>query len=164
MKPRSHADLSRRTFLGSGTAGALGGLSVLGVLALPGSVEAADLSDKEKANVAVVNEFCAAWKSGDAAKAGACLADNCTVRFLASTEGNPPVNGKAAVVEQIAKYLSGMKIEFVISETFAKGPIVVNRRVDKLVSATGPRDIQIVGVFFVTNGKIREWHDFAADV
>ena len=158
MSQHERAPLTRRMFISSGAVGAMG------ALALTGPADAAELTEREKTNVAAVNGFCAAWKSSDAAKAGTFLADACIVRFLASTDNNPPVNGRAAVVEQIGKYLSGMKIEFVIQETFAKGPIVVNRRVDRLVTATGTREIQIVGVFFVRQGQIKEWHDFAADV
>jgi limonene-1,2-epoxide hydrolase len=41
--------------------------------------------------------------------------------------------------------------------------MVVNRRVDRIVSKNGSQDIEVVGVFFVREGKIKEWSDFIAE-
>jgi len=41
--------------------------------------------------------------------------------------------------------------------------MVVNRRVDRIVSPRGKQDIHVVGVFFIRQGKIREWSDFIVE-
>jgi limonene-1,2-epoxide hydrolase len=108
----------------------------------------------------VVSKFCAAWKSGDAARIGAFLHDQCVVRFTASRDDVQPVVSRQGVTDQIAKYLEGGSIEFFIQESFVKGPLVLNRRVDTVTTPKGKQDIQVVGMFYVRGGKIKEWLDF----
>lgn len=55
-------------------------------------------------------------------------------------------------------------IEFKILESFAKGPIVVTHRIDRFASKTRPLTWEGVGVFFVQNGKIKEWFDYTIRV
>ena len=55
-------------------------------------------------------------------------------------------------------------IEFRIVETFAKGPLVVNHRIDRFESKTRPLTWEGVGVFFVQSGKIKEWSDYTIRV
>ena len=150
-------DRTRRSVL---TAAALAGLGA----AWPAAAgQAPELSAHEESNVAVVNAFCAAWKTGDAQQVATHLAEDCTVRFLASRQNSPVVAGRADVVEQVRTYMHGSQIEFIVQDTYAAGPIVVNRRVDRIVSQNGSRDFHIVGVFFLTQGAIKEWHDFDAN-
>jgi limonene-1,2-epoxide hydrolase len=52
------------------------------------------------------------------------------------------------------------RIEFNILDAYASGPIVVTRRIDRFVSTTRPLTWEGVGVFFVSNGKIKEWFDY----
>lgn len=153
---------TRRAVLAAGAAPAIGTLLLPALFA--SSASAAGLTAKEEANVDVVNGFCAAWKTGDAAKAGTFLAEDAVVRFIASTDNSPAVSGRTAVVEQMRKYLTGTSIEFIVEQTFASGPMVMNRRVDRIVAQGKTRDLQIVGVFFVRGGQIKEWHDFDAGV
>ena len=143
---------------------AAGAVPAIGSLLLPETAGAAEWTPKERANVEVVNGFCAAWKTGDAAKAGSFLAEDAVVRFIASTDNSPAVSGRSAVVEQMRKYMTGNAIEFIVEETFASGPMVMNRRVDRIAGQGKTRDLKIVGVFFVRGGKIKEWHDFDAGV
>ena len=79
------------------------------------------------------------------------------------SQNSPVVAGRADVVEQVRTYMHGSQIEFIVQDTYAAGPIVVNRRVDRIVSQNGSRDFHIVGVFFLTQGAIKEWHDFDAN-
>jgi limonene-1,2-epoxide hydrolase len=55
--------------------------------------------------------------------------------------------------------LNATSIEFKVLETLSLGAIVINRRVDRFVS---PRSFTWVGigVFFVKDGKIKEWSDY----
>jgi limonene-1,2-epoxide hydrolase len=74
------------------------------------------------------------------------------------TETTPPVAGVEKVLETYTK-LNATSIEFKVLETESLGPIVINRRVDRFV---GPRSFtwEGVGVFFVKDGKIKEWSDY----
>ena len=85
------------------------------------------------------------------------------MRFAASRQNSPIVAGRADVVEQVRTFMRGGQIEFIVQDTYAAGPIVMNRRVDRIVSTNGCRDIHVVGVFFLTQGAINEWHDFDAN-
>jgi hypothetical protein len=49
-------------------------------------------------------------------------------------------------------------------ETFAAGSIVMNRRIDSFRSTTRPLTWEGVGVFFIKDGKIREWSDYTIRV
>src|SRR4029077_1706025 len=87
----------------------------------------------EKANVAVVNDFCAAFARKDLAKAVSLLADNCTYR---PTQTRPPVVGKEKIGEMIKGFLD-RGAEFKVLKTVALGPLVLNERDDIVVAATG---------------------------
>ncbi len=49
-------------------------------------------------------------------------------------------------------------------ETFAKGPMVINHRIDHFSSSTRPLTWEGVGVFFLKDGKIKEWSDYSIGV
>lgn len=149
--------MTRRGFVGTAALGAVG------MAATGRAADAAPLSAAEQSVKKVVDDFCAAWKTGDASKAASHLAETCVVRFTASTDGSPALSGRAAVQAQIAKYLTGMTIEFMVKDTWVSGPMVMNRRVDRIVSPKGTQDIAVVGVFFVRDGKIKEWSDFIVE-
>jgi limonene-1,2-epoxide hydrolase len=59
---------------------------------------------------------------------------------------------------------SDLGIEFKILDTFANGPIVINRRIDSFKSTTRPLTWEGVGVFFIKDGKIKEWSDYTIRV
>jgi len=140
----------RRFVLGSG----LGAAAVLG-WANPAA--ARDLTASEKANVSVVNDFSAAWASGDAAKVTSYLADDCVVRFLQTQE---PVKGRATVTERLKAGMQASKIEFEVHETFAIGSLVANYRTDYITGKDGKRTaFRVGGVFYLRDGKISEWID-----
>ena len=61
-------DPTRRRFVASSA------IPVIGSIVFASPAAAAEMTPKESANVAVVNGFCAAWKTGDATKAGTFLA------------------------------------------------------------------------------------------
>ena len=52
-----------------------------------------------------------------------------------------------------------MSVEFRVLETFASGPIVINHRIDRFDSPN-PLTWEGVGVFFIKDGKIKEWSDY----
>lgn len=118
-------------------------------------LSAADWTDAEKANVEVVKSFCAAWPAHDLAKVMSFFADPCTYRV---SETQEPSKGRPAVTERIGGFLDRV-VEFKILETFAKGPMVFNERIDRFMG--GPlRSWHGVGVFFLKDNKIVEWYDY----
>jgi glutaminyl-tRNA synthetase len=62
--------------------------------------------------------------------------------------------------ERIGVSKAHQTIEFAILESYAAGPIVVTHRIDRFISTTRPLTWEGVGVFFVANGKIKEWFDY----
>jgi limonene-1,2-epoxide hydrolase len=132
------------------------GLGAAAMASLSGKLEAADWTLTEKANVQTVNAFCAAWPSHDIAKIMSFFADACAYRAAAGLE---PAKGREAVKAFIATFINRIE-KFDVLDTFAKGPMVVNERVDSMNSG-GSRSWHGVGVFFLKDGKIVEWSDYA---
>ncbi|HXP83606.1 MAG TPA: limonene-1,2-epoxide hydrolase family protein [Bryobacteraceae bacterium] len=139
---------TRGRFLGAGLAAALG---------LSRRADAAEPTAAEKANLALVTDFCASFAGRDMSKIAAFMADDCVYRV---TETTPPVRGKDAI-ERIRTYVErSTKIEFKILESWVKGSVVVNERIDGFVSPQRTNAYHLTGVFFVKDGKIAEWTDY----
>jgi len=156
MSTRSDSKFDRRSFV---TAAGLAGVAALGS-AIPAA--GAELSSAEKANVDLVTAFCAAWSTRDMAKITPFLASDSVYRM---SETTPPVVGPAGVRERLESWLeTSQQIEFKILETFARGPMVVNHRIDRFISTSRPLTWEGVGVFFVKDGKIKEWFDYTIRV
>lgn len=133
------------------------GIGMAAALA-PGSAAAAEPTAAEKANMKVVTDFCLAFSGDDVEKLMSFMADPCSYRV---TEARDPVKGFAAVKEQIAGLVKNAD-RFEILDTWARGPMVFNERIDYF-AANGPIPLKSwrgVGVFFVKDGKIVEWQDF----
>jgi len=144
-------ETSRRAFLGGA------GLGAAALLGVPNVASAADPSPAEQANIAIVKDFCAAWSTRDITKILPYLSDDCVYRM---TETTPPANGHDAVVARLGTWLTDSSlIEFRILDAMAAGPIVITRRIDRFVTAR-PLTWEGVGVFFVKDGKIKEWSDY----
>jgi limonene-1,2-epoxide hydrolase len=140
----------RRRFL---TAAGTGALALAGFA----KVEAAEWSAAERANVKTVTDFCAAWSTRDMARVLPFLSDDCVYRM---TETTPPVNGHDGVTARLKSSVDGSdRVQFQVLDTFATGPIVINHRIDQFVSSR-PLTWEGVGVFFVKDGKIKEWSDY----
>ncbi len=124
-------------------------------LAIPAT--AAEPTAAEKANLALVADFCAAFATRDMAKIASYLAPNCSYRI---TETVPPALGPAAI-ERIKSYVErSSKIEFKILDSWARGPMVINERIDSFTRPDASPAYRLVGVFFIKDGKIAEWVDY----
>lgn len=146
--------VGRRSFIGVALASGFMPTGVLG--AAEGQTEA------ERANVAVVTAFCAAWSTKDLDKIVPYLADDSVYRM---SETTPPAIGHAGVRERLGSWMeTSQQIEFRILDTYAKGPMVIAHRIDRFVSTTRPLTWEGVGVFFVKDGKIKEWFDYTIKV
>ena len=118
---------------------------------------AAEKTAAEEANLALVSDFCAAFATRDMAKIASYLAPNCSYRV---TETAVPAVGPAAV-ERIKSYVErSSKIEFKILDSWARGPMVINERIDSFIRSDGQPAYHLVGVFFIKDGKVAEWNDY----
>ena len=148
-------EATRRRFLTK----VAGGAGAVAMAALGGAnrAEAAEWNEVEKANVKTVNDFCAAWATRDIGRALPFLAADCVYRM---TETTPPVNGHDGVIQRLKPTVDGATlVEFKVLDTAAVGPIVINHRIDRFLTAR-PFTWEGVGVFFLKDGKIKEWSDY----
>jgi limonene-1,2-epoxide hydrolase len=148
--------LTRRTaFL----AGALGVAAAAGGA---GQAAAAEPTAAEAANVKVVKDFCATWGAKDFdpdASARAYFTPDASVRVL---DTMPFVVGPAAIGAAFKPFLQhGERFKVQFLDVYAKGPLVVTHRIDTQV-APGQADkaMEMVGVFLVRDGRIKEWTDY----
>ena len=133
------------------TAAALGTLAAGYPLSLQGAKQTA----QEKANIQVVKDFCEAWPGHDVGKIMSYFADNCAYRPLETME---TAKGRDAVEKEIKHFVNNVE-RFEILETWARGPMVINQRIDRFTR------FQIkawhgTGVFFLKDGQIVEWFDY----
>ncbi len=131
------------------------GLGLGTIACLSNASAASEWTAAEKANVQVVNDFCAAWPSHDIDEIMSFFAEDCAYRM---TETQPAIKGRQAVMDKIKSFLdSAERID--VLETFAKGPMVMNERNDRFKSGR-LKMWHGVGVFFLKAGKIVEWSDY----
>ena len=149
--PNNQDGTNRRKFLATG----LGAAALAGV---GGAAEAADPSALEQANMQVVKAFCAAWPSHDLEQILSFFADNGAYRM---TETMEPAKGRDALAARITTIVNNVD-RFEILDTFARGPMVVNERIDRF-SNFQLKSWHGVGVFFLKNGKIVEWYDYTIE-
>jgi limonene-1,2-epoxide hydrolase len=142
---------SRRTFFSVTALGAAAAFA-------PTLLEAAPPSAAEQANIKVVTDFCAAWAGHDLNKVMSFFADTCAYRV---SETNDPIKGRDAVTATIKGFLDRV-VRFEVLDTYAKGPMVFNERIDHFTPGEKMplKSWRGVGVFFLKNGKIVEWQDY----
>ena len=119
------------------------------------SLRAAEQTAQERVNMQLFKDFCEAWPAHDVTKIMSYFADNCTYRPLETMEA---AKGREAVENEIKRFVNNVE-RFEILETWARGPMVINQRIDHF------KNFQIkawhgTGVFFLKNGKIVEWFDY----
>ena len=146
----------RRTFLRTAGIGAM-------AAALPRGIGATRQTPGETANIEVVNGMCAAWVAPlDVDRVASFLADDCVFR---ATQDAAPLSGRSAIVQYLQRAVGeATAAEFEVVDTFARGPLVVNERFDRLTLPGSQFVWHGVGVFHVTDGKIVEWSDFTIDM
>ena len=139
-------------------AGALG----VAATAAAGPGLAAEPTAAEAANVKVVKDLCATWSAKDFdpdAVAKAYFAPDASVRVLDSM---PFAVGPAAIAAAFRPFVQhGERFKVQFLDVFARGPLVVTHRIDTQV-APGQADkaMEVVGVFLVRDGRIKEWTDY----
>jgi limonene-1,2-epoxide hydrolase len=149
-------DSSRWSGLTRRSAFRTAGLGLGTMACMSGPATASEWTVAEKANVQVVNDFCAAWPSHDIDKIMSFFAENCAYRM---TEAQEAIKGRQAVMDRIKSFLDAVQ-GFEVIETFAKGPMVINERHDHFKGGGPLKMWHGVGVFFLKDGKIAEWSDY----
>ena len=147
MANRGHG-INRRALLASG-------LGIAGILAVGRQAEGAEPSAIEKANIQVVKDFCSAWPSNDLEKILPFFANEGAYRM---TETMEPAKGREALTARIKTIINNVN-QFEILDTWARGPMVINERIDRF-SNFQLKSWHGVGVFFLKDGKIVEWYDY----
>jgi limonene-1,2-epoxide hydrolase len=156
----STRNITRRTLFVVGAVGAVAAGS--GLTRTAAAADKPPASDKKAApdtaaNIKLVKDFCASWNDPD--KSVTYLTDDASVRMV---EGQPAVVGPAAVAAAFKGFMGhGETISVKILSSYAKGPVVVNTRVDTLKTPGKPdQAFKVVGVFLIKDGKIKEWSDY----
>ena len=129
--------------------------------AIVAGTEAAEMSVTEKTNVKLVNDFLKGWAARDATgvKLAEFVSDDVTIQ---PQQEKAAVTGKAAVIVAFDDYLAkGRRWDIKVLETFAKGPVVTNSRLDAShYPGQKGHGRPVVGVFIVQDGKIKQWSDY----
>ena len=141
--------LDRRSFLAAG----LGAAATAAAFAAP--VEAAEQTATEKANIQVVKDFCAAFPSHDLDRIVGFFAESGSYRM---TETMEPSKGREALIARLKTIINNVT-QFEILDTWARGPMVINERIDRFTNFQ-LKSWHGVGVFLVKEGKIVEWYDY----
>ena len=117
-------------------------------------------TEQEKANVELVNRFCADWSKKDATLLTEYLADDIVYQMF---EGQPDIVGKEAFIKTLDGFLNGLvEVDWEMVRSYAIGDMVMNERVDHFVAETEDRSMHfdIIDIFRVRDGKISVWRDF----
>ena len=143
---------SRRAFLtATGSAAAVAAF-------MPPGASAATLSEVERANEKVVNDFCAAWATRDPDQIGSYLADDVSFRAI---ESAPRTEGREAIIGALRDFLSSARsARFEMLRSTVIGNTVMNERIDHFDTGDDQLAFHISGVFLVIDGKIKEWQDY----
>ena len=133
------------------------GIGALGAM-LAGGAQAAAMTDAEKANVKLVNDFCAAWTAHDLGRLMSFFSDNPTYR---QSETQAPAAGRQGVTDKINAFYKNV-VSFDVHDSWVRGPMVVNERTDYFTGLS-LKAWHGVGVFLIKDGKIVDWYDYTID-
>ena len=112
--------------------------------------------------IEVVRRFCAAWSNNvGAAELAAFLTDDAVYHNIPLA----PVTGRKAIANTIASFIRpgapGIEsIEFRVVNIAANGPVVMTERVDVFRLPGKSFELQVMGTFEITDGKINAWRDY----
>ncbi len=134
-------------------------LLLIAVVALAGlSAEAAEVTAAEKANLELVTKFCESFATRDMAKITAFLSPDVVYRL---TDTVPAVKGAEAIARIRGYVERSTEIDFKVLDSWVRGSVVVNERIDAFTRAEGNVAYHLTGVFLVKDGKIVEWADYS---
>jgi limonene-1,2-epoxide hydrolase len=112
--------------------------------------------------IEVVRRFCAAWSDNvRTVELVAFFTDDAVYHNIPQE----PVTGREAIADTIDSFIRpgppGIEsIEFRVINIAANGPIVMTERVDVFKLPDRSFELQVMGTFEVTDGKLNAWRDY----
>ena len=112
--------------------------------------------------IEVVSRFCAGWSDNvGTVELAAFFTDDAVYHNIPQA----PVTGRDAIASTIDSFIRpgppGIEsIEFRVINIAANGPVVMTERVDVFRISNKSFDLQVMGTFEVTDGKINAWRDY----
>lgn len=116
------------------------------------------LTTEEKANIATIDGFIAAWNAKDTDRAVACLAQD--FRFTFGRIGRTPDFSQPDLA---AMMQSATDVDMAITPgtTWARGPVVTHERVDDIRFRGGTKlGGKFIAIFTLRNGRIVDFIDY----
>src|SRR3954470_15314458 len=113
-------------------------------------------------SIEVLGGFCAAWSDNvGAGQLAAFFTDDAVFHNIPLA----PVTGREAIANTIAAFIRpgapGIEsIEFRVVNIAANGPVVMAERVDVFSLPGKSFELQVMGTFEVSHGKIKAWRDY----
>lgn len=110
----------------------------------------------------VVRRFCAAWSDNrDVGDLASFLTDDAIYYNIPMA----PVTGRDAIAENIATVIRPgapgiMSIDFRLVNVAANGEVVMTERVDVFKLPDRSFELQVMGTFEITGGRISAWRDY----
>ena len=112
--------------------------------------------------IEVVRRFCAGWSANiPTVELAAFFTDDAVYHNIPQA----PVTGREAIASLIDSFIRpgppGIEsIEFRVINIAANGPVVMTERVDTFKVADRSFELQVMGTFEITDGKINAWRDY----
>ena len=112
--------------------------------------------------IEVVRRFCAAWSDNiGTVELAAFFTDDAVYHNIPQS----PVTGRDAIANMIDSFIRpgppGIEsIEFRVINIAANGQVVMTERVDVFRLAEKSFELQVMGTFELTQGKINAWRDY----
>ena len=112
--------------------------------------------------IEVVRRFCAAWSDNlGATELAAFFTDDAVYHNIPMA----PVTGRKAIENNIASFIRpgapGIEsIQFRVVNIAANGPVVMTARVDVFKLPNKSFEVQVMGTFEISDGKIKAWRDY----
>ena len=110
----------------------------------------------------VVRRFCAAWSENrDAGDLASFLTDDAVYHNIPMA----PITGRDAIAENIATLIRPgapgiMSIDFRVVNIAANGAVVMTERVDVFKLPDRSFELQVMGTFEISDGRISAWRDY----
>jgi limonene-1,2-epoxide hydrolase len=162
---RTEMSRSRRKFLYAVGGAGIGIVSVAGLPLMGAQRSGTNIDDRRsqmESPIEVVRRFCAAWSDNiGAAELAAFFTDDAVYHNIPLA----PVTGREAIANTIASFIRpgapGIEgIQFRVINIAANGPVVMTERVDVFKLPNKSFELPVMGIFEVSDGKIRAWRDY----
>jgi limonene-1,2-epoxide hydrolase len=120
------------------------------------------MSDLERANEQLVNDFCRDWSLRDVEALRPYLAEDLLYQIA---PGQPLIESRDEFEQRMGAWLKSLEsVRWDILRSHVIGPVVMNERIDYFDAPAGGKSpsmrFQIVGHFFVEDGRIKVWKDW----